>query len=400
VKATSAAVAAGALVSIGLVGGLPANADPKQFEAFVAVGSDTTQDVLNGYAGFSNGVNFIPVQSSVATGQRQIASWDAGAASCIAVKTGAPLILRPNGSSGGRRALSRAALGQATWGTGSICGAADLTGLVDFARSSAPPVSGDTGTDLTYVPFGRDALSYGYYRNSGTPVSNMSTAQLNAIFATGAGLVGGVPIVPCGIQTSSGTYQSWNTTVSVNQATETASTAFCNGLLGVPDPIGRLQEHSGPELRIKGDLIVSQSHPNCDGVAGGESVSCAGVQVIVGFSASQFVARSNGLARPAPGPGVGLGGVNGNQAVSGSAPNVAPVESFYADGLYGRDVYNVFVTDVITDPFNSQLQSMFVGPTSSVCNDVTDAITEQFGFLAIANCGDTSLRGSFFTGNS
>ncbi|HSM67140.1 MAG TPA: hypothetical protein VK860_12600 [Ilumatobacteraceae bacterium] len=400
VKVAAAAAAVGSIAAIGFVGNSPVQADPKQFDAFVVVGSDTTQDVLNGYAGFSNGINFTPVQSSVATGQRQIASWNAGAASCIAVKTGAPLILRPNGSSGGRRALSRAALGEATWGTGSVCGASDLTGLIDFARSSATPVSGDTGTDLTYIPFGRDALSWGYYRNTGAPVTDMTTAQLNAIFATGAGIVGGVPIIPCGIQTSSGTYQSWNSTVSVNQATETDSTKFCNDLLGVPDPIGRLQEHSGPELKIKGDLIVSQSHPDCDGVAGGTAVSCANVQVIVGFSASQFVARSNGLAVPAPGPGVGLGGVNGSSAVSGTAPSVTPVESFYASGLYGRDVYNVFVTDVINDPFNAQLQSLFVGPTSSVCNDATDVTTERFGFLAIDNCGDTSLKGSFFSGNS
>ena len=124
-------------------------------------------------------------------------------------------------------------------------------------------------------------------------------------------------MIPCGIQTSSGTYQSWNTTVAVTQATETTSTAFCNGLGGVPDTAGRLQEHSGPELKIKGDLVVVTEPSKCDGVAGGGAVSCANVQVIVGFSASQFVARSNGVAVPAPGPGVGLGAINGNQPVIG-----------------------------------------------------------------------------------
>jgi hypothetical protein len=400
VKVAAATAAVGSIAAIGLVGNSPVKADPQQFSALVAVGSDTTQDVLNGYAGFSNGINFTPVQSSAATGYTQIASWNAGAASCIAVKTGAPLILRPNGSSGGRRALSRAVNGPATWGTGSICGAKDLSGLIDFARSSATPVANDTGTDLTYVPFGRDALSYGHYRANGVAVDNMTTAQLNAIYATGAGLVGGVPIIPCGIQTSSGTYQSWNTTVSTTQATETANTAFCNGLLGVPDPTGRLQEHSGPELKIKGDLIVSQSNPACDGVAGGASVSCANVQVIVGFSASQFIARSNGVAVPAPGPGVQLGGINGNQAVSGTAPNVTPLTNFYADPTYGRDVYNVFATAAIEDPFNAVLQSMFVGPNSSICNNAADVTTATFGFLPINNCGSTTLKGSFFSGNS
>ncbi len=400
VKVAAATAAIGSIAAIGLVGNSPVKADPQQFSALVAVGSDTTQDVLNGYAGFSNGINFTPIQSSAATGFTQIASWNAGAASCIAVKTGAPLILRPNGSSGGRRALSRSVLAQATWGTGSICGAKDTSGLIDFARSSATPVAGDTGTDLTYVPFGRDALSYGYYRANGAPATNMTTAQLNAIYATGAGLIGTVPVIPCGIQTSSGTYASWNTTVSTTQATETTNTAFCNGLLGVPDAGGRLQEHSGPELKIKGDLVVSQSNPACDGVAGGASVPCTNVQVIVGFSASQFIARSNGVAVPAPGPGVGLGGINGNQAVTGTVPNLAPVNSFYADSLYGRDVYNVFATAAIEDPFNAVLQSMFVGPTSSVCNNAADVTTATFGFLPINNCGDTTLKGSFFSGNS
>ncbi len=398
--ATAATAAVGATLALGL-GGSPANADPKQFSALVAVGSDTTQDVLNGFAGFSNGINFTPVQSSPTSNYTQIASWNAGAAECIAVKTGAPLVLRPNGSSGGRRALSRGALGQPTWGTGSICGAADVGGLFDFARSSATPAAGDVGTDLTYVPFGRDALSYGYYRAGGSPVTDMTTAELNAIFATGAGLVGGVPIIPCGIQTSSGTYQSWNTTVSVSSGTESTSTAFCNDLLGVPDPAGRLQEHDGPQLKIKGDLIVSQSNPNCDGVAGGASVSCTGAEVIVGFSASQFIARSNGVAVPNPGPGVGLGGLNGNQAVAGIAPSLTPVSAFYANSLYGRDVYNVFPTFTINDTFNQAVQSMFVGPDSTVCSTAAETTTATFGFLPIgASCGSTSLKGSYFSGNS
>jgi hypothetical protein len=76
------------------------------------------------------------------------------------------------------------------------------------------------------------------------------------------------------------------------------------------------------------------------------------------------------------------------------------VNAFYADSLYGRDVYNVFATAAIEDPFNAVLQSMFVGPTSSVCNNAADVTTATFGFLPINNCGTTTLKGSFFSGNS
>ncbi len=397
--AAAASAVAGATLTAGFIPGPSASADPKQFSALVAVGSDTTQDVLNAYSGFSSGINYTPVQSSVASGQTQIASWNAGAPECIAVKTGAPLILRPNGSSAGRRAISRIAQNQPTWGTGSICGAQDLAGLVDFARSSTPPTAGDTATDLTYIPFARDALSYAYYRAAGAPVTNLTSAQLNGIFSTGAGTVGGVNFVPCGIQTSSGTYASWNTAVGVTAAVEGTSTAFCNGLLGVPDTGGRLQEHDGPQLKIKGDLANAATNPNCDGVAGGPAVSCAGVQVIVGFSAAQFVARSNGAADPAPGPGVGLGGINGNAAVSGTAPSVVPQAAFYANTTFGRDVYNVFITSVISDPFNATLNTLFVGPTSAVCAATTTR--QQFGFLAPSQaCGSQTLKGAYLSGNS
>lgn len=397
-KAAAAVAAVGSIAGIGLAGTSPAHADPKQYEAIIGMGSDTTQDVLNAFAGFSNGVNYVPLQSSTASNLTQVVSFNAGATSCITPKVGAPSILRPNGSTGGRRALSKIGLGDVNWGLGSPCGAKDMSGLIDFARSSSGP-SG-AGTDLTYVPFARDALTWAVYRNSGAVGNDTTRANLDTIFTNGTGLIGGVPTIPCGIQTSSGSYSSWNTAVGVSATEMEDGTALCRGLLGVPDGTGRLQEHSGPELKIKGDLIVSQSSPLCDGVVGGASVSCANVQVIVGFSAAQFIARSNGWATPAPGPGVSLGRIAGNQFVTGTAPNVTAVAAGYADTIFGRDVYNVFLTPFITDPSNELLNSMFVGPTSDVCT--ADATVSRFGFIPLpdAECGTTTLQGPYVTGNS
>ena len=40
-----------------------AHADPQQLTALIGVGSDTIQDVSNAFAGYTNGVNYTPVQA-------------------------------------------------------------------------------------------------------------------------------------------------------------------------------------------------------------------------------------------------------------------------------------------------------------------------------------------------
>lgn len=399
VRVAAALAAAGAALSASLVVGSSANADPKQFTALSGYGSDTTQDVMNALSGFVNGRNFTPVQTSAATGQVQLVSWDAFPANqCIVAKTGAPTILRPNGSTNGRRILSRA-FGGGNWpsGTGNPCGHRNVSGLVDFARSSAGPAGG--GTALTYIPFGRDALTWGYNKPSGSPVTNLTPAQLTSLHLTGPQLIGGTVIIPCGIQTGSGTYQSWMQSIgiSVSPLGQDVGTNFCNtGLApgGLPDAGGRLQESNGPELTVKANALATTSDPICDGVAGGPAVSCANAQVIVGFSASQFIARSNNVAAPNPGPGVFLGAINGTDPVNGTAPNLTPDAAFYSNATFGRDVYNVVASEVLEAPADARIVSMFVGPTSAVCQ--ASATIQQFGFLALgANCGSTTLTGPF-----
>ena len=407
IKVAAVAAALGSLAAIGFAGSSPAQADPKAFKALVAVGSDTTQDVTNAFAGFSSGINYTPLQSTAASGQTQIISFDAGSASCVATKTGLGAILRPNGSTAGRRILSQVAQGLTTWGTGSTCQAKDPSGTIDFARSSSgpalqgtPATQPDTGTVLTYVPFARDALTFAYYSADGTSGTDTTQVNLDTIFTNGTGLIGTTPVIPCGIQTSSGTYGSWNSMVGVTGDEMEFGTTLCRTLLGVPDATGRLQEHNGPQLKIKGDLLALQSNALCDGIVGGAVVPCTNTQVIIGFSASQFVARSNGQADPNPGPGVGLGSIAGQAFVTGTAPNVLANATGYANTAFGRDVYNVFISLVIDDTSNAVLQSLFVGPDSAVCS--ADTTVTSLGFIPLSNaaCGTTTLRGSYFTGNS
>jgi ABC-type phosphate transport system substrate-binding protein len=424
VKVAAATAAVGSIAAIGFVGNSPAQADPKQLSALVTVGSDTTQDVMNGLSGFSNGVNFTPVQSSVASGQRQIASFDAttpgGDATvpeCIITKTGGPAFERPNGSSAGRAALSRKIEGTLFEDKGRACGLVDVSTSVDFARSSSgPSTPGTPPNQLVYVPLGKDALSFAYYDTSpGTGpgvVDTLTRAQLDNLFdgsGTDVVTINGVRILPCGIQTGSGTYQSWNTATTATVQQDDDATSECRSLAlaaGILDLNGRLQEHNAVQLKEVGDL---------------PSVQAIADQVIVGFSASQYIGRSNGLGNPTPPAEVRLGAISDNNVAGGGLncgfpinPPVAPAtvgtpNANFFDNCAGfaRTVFNVFAwstffrdTDAVTPGIqegpsfgNADVKSLFQGPTSSVCQ--ASATIQQFGYLPLsgAACGTTTTRG-------
>lgn len=384
-----------ATISVGLLApSSPVSADPKFADALVGAGSDTTMDVMAALSGFANGNAFTPVQSSSASGSKHIASWDSKLAShtdnCIAPKLKAPTTYRPNGSSEGRRALSRAIDGT-VYGPADQCGGSKVvTGLFDFARSSSGPSSGDVGTALTYIPFGRDALSVAYYADASvaTPVTQFTRAQITTLFTTGPQTINGVEVVPCGIQLGSGTYQSWLSMTAATAAQDASSTLTCetagNGL--------RLQENDAAALKAKGD-----------------SAALAGKQVIIGFSAGNFIAQGNGVALSQLAAGVDLAeitddGTGANLGLAYTTTTVgtdtvyAPAPTFYASTVFGRNVYNVFDTARVTGFGNNDVKSLFVGGTSAVCSAAGQEIVNAFGFSTIGTCGAITLTGSLLTG--
>ena len=364
-----------ATLALGLAGSVtgvdPAAADPKQFTAAVGVGSDTTQDVVNALAGFANGTNFTPVQSTDAS-KRQVVSWDAVGTTCITPKAPGATFLRPNGSTNGRRALSRAIDGTG-WGNGTDCGGNKaVTGLVQFARSSAGP-SG-SGTQLTYIPFGRDGMSFAYYAPGvGSPVTTLTSAQLTSLFTTGPQTISGVDIVPCSIQLGSGTYQFWNTALGVSASQMASATASCT-------PAGQeIQENDANGLKAKGDALGT------------------GKQYVIGFSAANFISQTNGVAGsqlPAPLGTVDLGSIDalGKPYTGAVTGPIAPSSTFYASTTYGRNVYNVLPTTVATGLGSADMKSLFVGSGSAVCS--ATATIQAFGFQGLgAACGTTTLQG-------
>jgi ABC-type phosphate transport system substrate-binding protein len=371
-----------------------AHADPKQLSAFVGVGSDTTQDVTNAFAGFSGGTNYVPLQSSVASGQKQLISFDAlppaGATdTCITTKTGAASFARPNGSTSGRRALSRS-IDHAGYGSAACGGFIDVSGLVTFARSSAGPASGDTGTALTYVPFGRDGITFAYYKPSaGAAITALTRTQLTSLFATGATTIGGVRILPCGIQLGSGTYNFWLSAVNVTAGQEATATTECNNLLGAGV---RAEENSGVDLKARGDAAET---------------AVPGTEVIIGFSAANFIAKSNGVSSGVIPAGVQMGAISDNGSgtnlgspVAGSAPNLTPVATFYNDGTFGRRVYNVFPSSVLAGlpGVNADIKSMFTTPSATICSAPALVTLQKFGFLPASDCGVTTIKGSLIDG--
>ena len=412
VKVAAATAAIGSIAAIGFVGNSPAQAEPQQYlNPIVGVGSDTTQDVVNAFAGFSNGINYTPLQAG--TARTQIASWDAfkpgtdpTLISCITTKVAQPQITRPNGSGSGVFALTAAFNAGATFPVAADgCGPArSLGGIVDFARSSSGPdstknPSNPTGP-LVFVPFGRDALTFAYIRPSGSPVTSLTRAELNTIHVSGPQVIGGVPVIACGIQTASGTFSSWRRAVNgASAGTWDPGTSVCNNV-GVGAGLGRIQENNGPELVAKSALLASMSADACDGALDGISASCANAQLIVGFSASQFIARTAGLGTPAPAltANGGLGLTNGVAAVTGTSPSFAPNPTFYADTNFGRDVYNVLPAETIIGADSQPaLVAMFVGDTSRVCSLSTTTI-QSFGFLSLGtSCGSVTLRSNFRT---
>lgn len=371
---------------------------------------------MNALGGFANGVSFTPLVTSESTGYKQIVNFDAtipgGSATareCIATKLGSPLILRPNGSTEGQKILSRQTGG--VWYSGlsvtqAITDAGcnnsrNVAGLVDFARSSSGPRNA-TGTDLTFLPFGKDALTFAYSTTgTATPVASLTKAELLSIYTNGVGISGSTVIIPCGIQSGSGTKSTWESKVGMNSTVENTGTTFCNSAGNG----ARAQENHGPDLKAKADAVALLSDARCDGVAGGSAVSCANVQVIVGFAASAWVSKSNGFSSPAPGAGVSLGKADNLDFVTFDNAQPAgskwsPNSSGFSSSAWNRDVYNVVLTaNLDSSTGDAALIEMFKGSTSLVCT-TGQTVVNQFGFLSLSTgCGSQTLQGGTVANN-
>ena len=204
-------------------------------------------------------------------------------------------------------------------------------------------------------------------RRPSTP--RAASAQLTSLYSTGPQTINGVRIVPCLPQTGSGTRQSFLTAVGVSDSAGITATAACNGTI---------QENDGNGLKAR-----ALTMPN--------------TQLVIGFSAANFIAQSNGVAPsqlPAGDPNFGLGSIDAlGLPYNGTGSSLTPNATFYNSTTYGRNVYNVVDTARATGFGNADLKSLLVGPTSAICSGPAQTTVNKFGFLSVATCGSTSLTG-------
>ncbi|QXE34680.1 substrate-binding domain-containing protein [Streptomyces sp. GMY02] len=306
----------------------PASAD-SETRQIVGVGSDTTQDVVNG-------LGEVILDPNGSPDNQLIQSYNATGTGSVTCRVGGS-IARPNGSSAGIDALRN-----------------DLTNTsidcVDFARSSRGPVDFTT-TRLTWVPFAKDAVTVAVRSDSAlnTPALNLTTAQLKLIYTCDPSLrvLNGVTLTPLLPQTGSGTRTFFLEKIGVTEA----QIGSCVD--------GTVQEHNGLALDSAGDIAP--------------------------YSIAQYIAQTGGVVPDRHGVTV-LGKVNS------VAPQNAD-GTLNVNFPYNRDVYNVVPTAKIdggTTPDDADLKKAFVGGTSDVCLQ-TDVIN-AYGFGTIANCGDVSVK--------
>ncbi|MGW2016272.1 hypothetical protein [Streptomyces sp. NPDC001927] len=315
-RARIGAVVGAAALGLGVMAAPAAQADPvpvTDYRQLAAVGSDTTQDVLNG---LGNSVRD-------AANAKIIASWNATGSATIKTKATDCVINRPNGSSAGIDALRNAV--------------DTASGCVDVARSSRGPVD-TTTTDLTFIPFAKDAVTWAKRSDSALP-SNLTTADLKGIYECSITTLNGVALTPILPQANSGTRQFFLSSIGVT----TPGACVTQGV----------QENDGTVLDSAGDVVP--------------------------YSVAQYIAQENGNVTDRRGA-----------AVLGSIAGVAPRNTngtLNVSFPLARDVYNVVPTAKLTD---ATIASTFVGSSSKVCLDT--ATISAYGFGTVANCGDTTLR--------
>ncbi|MDT9688828.1 substrate-binding domain-containing protein [Streptomyces sp. P9(2023)] len=316
-RARIGAVVGAAALGLGVMAAPAAQADPApitDYRQLAAVGSDTTQDVMNG---LGNSVRD-------AANAKIIASWNATGSATIKTKATNCVINRPNGSSAGIDALRNAV--------------DTASGCVDVARSSRGPVD-FTSTDLTFIPFARDAVTWAKRSDSTLP-SNLTAADLKGIYECTVTSLNGVALTPILPQANSGTRQFFLSSINVT----TPGSCVTQGA----------QENDGTVLDSAGDVVP--------------------------YSVAQYIAQAKGTVTDRRGA-----------AVLGSIDGVAPRNTdstLNSSFPLARDVYNVVPTAKLGDPV---IASTFAGATSKVCTDT--ATVTNYGFGTIANCGDsTTLR--------
>lgn len=337
----AAIVVGAASLGVTLISGT-ANADPTSFRELVGTGSDTTQFVMDGIGSVVVDPNNLP-------SHLLIASYDAvnpttGAVhDTIQTRSTGCSITRPDGSSEGISELTN------DIAAGTHC--------VDFARSSRGPK--DTSTaDLTWIPFGIDALAPSVLSTSPVNGHVFDLTELKAIYNCTETTIGTTTLHPLLPQAGSGSRAFWESTLGLTDASLPACVKDTKTVGG-----GSAQENDGSSLTDPGDIFP--------------------------FSIASYIAQTNGVQPDKRGSAV----LQSAKDTSGTAqaPTVGGVLN--TKYPYQREVYNVLQTSRLPE---TDIKLAFETSNAKVCTAVDSAgknLINKFGFGTDANCGSTTLTG-------
>ena len=367
IKAAAVCAAVGVAIA-GVAIAVPAHADPIS-NSYTLVGSDTLQDVSNAL------VNGTAITGSsvraLATSGASLGSFDAFGSAAIQVKSNGAFFGRPSGSGDGVKALSRSIDGATFAATNNTTPAAVITGQVDIARSSSGPGSAaNTSGVLAYVPFGRDAVSYGY-NGSAAALGAITTAQLTQIYTcvAGANVINGVTVQPLLPQAGSGTRKFFLGAIGV---TDNQALVNCVTNNGANPTFAAVNENDGTALTAAGQIAP--------------------------FSVASFIAQTNKAAQDRTGTAA-LGSPTGTAPFTGTGTALSANSAYYSSSVWGRDTYMVVefaridsanakfeqgLADLVNPAKAKSLTNFGAGPTT------TGAVKAKFGFLAPS--GTTILR--------
>lgn len=315
--------------------GRSASADPTNPPGprqLAGVGSDTTEEVLNDMSEtiLVNGLK--PVASYNATGGG-FSTKSTTNCNYAAYEIGNGPGIRANGGLAGRGRLLDA-----------LNPGDPRSGCLDFARSSHLDLR-PASTDLVYIPFALDTLTYAI-RDDSTTSRRLSEGALTSIYqCAGSTSDNFLPLLP---QSGSGSRAVWLAMLGLTETTKGA----CVRDTYVDPSDGRTK----PVQDNNGRALVDRKN-------------------IVPYSAAQYSAQSVGSIPDVSGAAV-LGAINGIPPLAASV------------GARGaREVYNIVPFSRLgTQPTNQ----VFVGPNSEVCKQTRSIFRN--GFNTVANCGDTSRQ--------
>lgn len=386
--ASLAAASSGVGLATAFVAGSSAQADPAFTTSVVGVGSDVTQDAFDAFSGQSgNSANahfFLPLVSSQASGYEEISSFDADqpgsnttVPSAITTVLGGPSFDRPNSTTNGVAALEDSVTGS-LWeqtGTSYTNTPTSVTGQIQFARAARGPKG--TGTNLTWIPYGRDALGYLYFDHGTGDLATLTNAQLKAIYSGQNPTINGLTVDGCLTISGSTPRSNLETDIGVSdtvadaeavsvgcdQLTQNSGNAFWNAVQSLPSNVG---------------AIIPISVGNWIGQNNGYGVD------------NSNLARSNGVQ---------LGALDAlGQPFTLSGSNEVPLTSYYQSS-YGYNIYDVVPTsDLSGFTQNAAVESLFVGANSAVCSSTAQTTLHLFGFDSLVSsegtCGSTTQVGS------